>query len=77
MVLDSLIITVIGLTGVFLFLFTMVFVMGSLQYIMPIINKFLPEPIEPVKKQNVSVQTNEAAVAAAVGLAFSNSGGNK
>lgn len=73
MVTDSLIITVIGMGFVFVFLGILVAVMELFAYITPLINKFIPEPVVSVKKPAVAAQTSDAAIAAAVALAWYNS----
>ena len=75
MVTDALIITVIGMGFVFCFLGILVLTMSLLSRITPLINKFIPEPLPPAKpKPAIAAQASDAAIAAAVALAWHNSG---
>lgn len=75
MLTDSLIITVIGMGFVFCFLAILVLTMSLLSRITPLINKFIPEPLPPAKpKPAMAAQASDAAIAAAVALAWHNSG---
>ncbi|MCR4820849.1 MAG: OadG family protein [Elusimicrobiales bacterium] len=78
MVTDALIITCIGMGFVFIFLGILVLVMGLLSRIMPVLNRFIPEPVVPAKpKPAIAAQASDAAIAAAVALAWYNSGRSK
>lgn len=78
MVTDSLIITLIGMGFVFCFLGILVLTMSLLSHITPLINRFIPEPVVPAKpKPAIAAQASDAAIAAAVALAWYNSGRSK
>ena len=70
------VITFIGMATVLFFLTLMIFVMRIMEKIIFQLNKFFPEeiPAEPKKKVK---NNDESELAAAIPIAFAQSGGNK
>ena len=75
MVIDSLVITFIGMTAVFIFLLLMIVMMNCLRLVVPWLDKISPES-RPAALKPRAVSAG-AAAAAAVALAYYSAGRSK
>ncbi len=75
MLLDTLILTFLGMGVVFLFLFLMIGCMNALRAMLPILERISPEAARQPSPA-AAPKAPGAAAAAAVALAYSNSGRN-